>query len=132
VNLDIIKRFEGFEGWSYDDGVGFETIGYGTRLPITEVEAELLLRHRLVTLYLPAILESVKVSLTDNQMSALASFVYNVGVAAFKKSTLLKKLNAGDYGAVPAQLRRWNRAGGRVLQGLVRRREAEAELWSRE
>ena len=73
--------------------------------------------------------ESVTVPLTQNQFDALVSFVFNVGLGAFQKSTLLRKLNAGDYAAVPGELMKWTKAGGKELPGLVRRRRAEAGLW---
>jgi len=129
TGIRLLKQFEGFRGSPYKDAVGVLTIGYGTVLPLSESEATALLRERLLP-YLRAVDELVTVPLTDNQRDALVSFTYNVGIGALKRSTLIKRLNAGDYDAVPAQLKRWNRAGGRVLQGLVRRRAAEAALWS--
>ncbi|WP_208438397.1 lysozyme, partial [Bartonella vinsonii] len=75
--------------------------------------------------------EAVKVSLTDEQFAALVSFCYNVGTKAFCKSTLLKKLNKGDYESVPAELQRWNKIGGKPLKGLANRRAAEAGLWAK-
>lgn len=74
---------------------------------------------------------NVKVKLTSNQFSALVSFCYNVGEGAFRSSTLLKKLNTGDYSGACKELDRWNKGGGRVLQGLVRRRDAEQDLFSK-
>lgn len=71
----------------------------------------------------------VAVPLTAMQQAALLSFAYNVGLGNLATSTLLQKLNAGDYAAVPAELARWKHGGGKVLHGLVRRREAEAALW---
>jgi GH24 family phage-related lysozyme (muramidase) len=71
----------------------------------------------------------VKVPLTKNQRIALASFVYNVGFAAMTESTLLPKLNAGDYDAVPREMLKWSRVGGRVMPGLLERRKREAALW---
>ena len=71
----------------------------------------------------------VQVPLKQNQFDALCSWVYNLGPANLKASTLLKVLNSGDYEGVPAQIKRWNKAGGNVNAGLVRRREAEAALW---
>lgn len=71
----------------------------------------------------------VTVPLTENQFSALVSFVYNLGGTALKRSTLLKKLNAGDYVGAAEQLGRWIRGGGKELAGLVRRREAEMRLF---
>lgn len=73
---------------------------------------------------------SVKVSLTDNQFAALVSFAFNVGQANFKSSTLLKKLNAGNYAAVPIELAKWTKSKGKTMQGLVNRRAAEAGLWA--
>lgn len=71
----------------------------------------------------------VKVPLTQNQFDVLVSFSMNCGLDALKRSTLLKKLNAGQYDAVPAELMKWTRAGGKELPGLVRRRRAEAKMW---
>lgn len=73
----------------------------------------------------------MKVPLSDFQRGALVSFTYNVGDTAFTDSTLLRLLNAGGYQAVPAQLARWNKNDGKVMQGLVNRRAAEAGLWAR-
>ena len=74
--------------------------------------------------------EYVEVALSQHQFDALVSWVYNLGPANLKSSTLLKVLNSGDYEGVPAQIKRWNKAGGKVLKGLVRRREAEALLFA--
>lgn len=73
----------------------------------------------------------VKVPLTAHQMGALVSFAYNVGMGALGSSTLLRLLNAGQYDAAAKQFARWNKAGGRVLAGLTRRRAAEAALFSK-
>lgn len=73
---------------------------------------------------------AVKVSLTDNQFAALVSFAFNVGAANFRSSTLLKKLNAGNYAAVPGELAKWTKSKGKTIQGLVNRRAAEAGLWA--
>jgi len=72
----------------------------------------------------------VTVPLNQNQFDALTSFTFNVGGAAFSGSTLLKLLNQGQYDEVPPQLRRWNKAGGKVVQGLINRRENEIKLWN--
>jgi len=66
------------------------------------------------------------------QRAALSSFVYNFGSGAFRASTLRRKINAGDFDDVPYQMSRWNKAGGRVLRGLTRRRAAEVELWDKQ
>ena len=71
----------------------------------------------------------VKVKLKQNQFDALVSWVFNLGPANLKASTMLKFLNAGDYHLIPSQIKRWNKAGGKVLEGLIRRREAEALLF---
>jgi lysozyme len=73
----------------------------------------------------------VKVPLTDNQFAALVSFAFNVGSANFSKSTLLKKLNAGHYDAVPVELMRWVHSKGNRMDGLVNRRAQEAALWGK-
>lgn len=113
------------------------TIGYGSTgshvrpgLKITQPEAEELLRLDLDR-FEKAVDRLVKVPLTDNQFATLVAFSFNIGVAAFGKSTLLRKLNAGDYEAVPTQLARWNKDNGKVVQGLANRRAAEAGLWAR-
>jgi lysozyme len=72
----------------------------------------------------------VTTPLSQNQFDALVSWVYNLGGGNLKASTLLKVLNSGDFNGVPAQLMRWNKAGGKVLEGLTRRRQAEADLFS--
>jgi GH24 family phage-related lysozyme (muramidase) len=72
----------------------------------------------------------VDVPLGDNQFAALVSFTFNLGRGSLAKSMLLKKLNAGDYAGASAEFQRWNKAGGKVLDGLVRRRTAEAELFA--
>ena len=73
----------------------------------------------------------VKAPVTDNQLGALVSFTYNVGVGNFRSSTLLRLLNAGDYAGAAAQFARWNKGGGQVLAGLTRRRTAEAALFEK-
>lgn len=126
---DLVKQFEGFRGEPYHDAAGILTIGYGTQLPLTEPEATALLEVRLRPTQ-ALIQELVTMQLTVNQFDALTSFVYNVGETAFRDSTLLRKLNAGEYDAVPGEMLRWVHAGGRVLAGLVKRRHAEADLWA--
>ena len=72
----------------------------------------------------------VTVALTQNQFDALVSWTFNLGPGNLKESTMLKKLNQGLYAEVPDEMRRWNKAGGKVLEGLIRRREAEAKLFN--
>lgn len=137
--LNLIKQFEGVRLTAYKCPAGVLTIGIGHTsaagppevkpgMTITAQDAYEILQRDLGQ-YENAINNLVKVTLTQNQFDALVSFVYNVGVGAFQKSTLLKKLNAGQYDAVPAELMKWTKAGGKELPGLVRRRRAEASLW---
>jgi lysozyme len=131
-DLSLIKEFEGLRLEAYLCPAKVWTIGYGhtkTAKPgmrITEGGAEALLRHDLEWVE-STINKNVKVPLTQNQYDALASFIYNVGAGAFRKSTLLRLLNQGDYTGAAGQFQRWNKAGGKVLRGLTRRRQAEAE-----
>ncbi len=139
AGLNLIKGFEGKRLNAYDDGVGVWTIGYGTiKYPnsvrvkkgdtCTEQQAEDYLRNDLAK-FEAAINKLVKVPLTQNQFDALASFTYNLGETNLTNSTLLKKLNKGDYQGAADQFLVWNRAGGKVMKGLVRRREAERALF---
>ncbi|MBB4250843.1 lysozyme [Rhizobium sp. BK008] len=121
---------------------GTATQGYGHTGPdvypgapdVTEAQALAWLRNDLDPCE-RAVASSVKVDLTDNQFGALVMFAFNAGVGAFKSSTLLKKLNAGDYAAVPGELAKWNKTtieGKKVVSnGLVNRRAAEAGLWAK-
>ncbi|WP_049064012.1 lysozyme [Acinetobacter seifertii] len=137
--INLIKSFEGLRLKAYDDGVGVWTIGYGTiKYPngvqvkkgdvCTEQQAEEYLRNDL-TKFEAAINKLVKVSLSQNQFDAIASFTYNLGETNLANSTLLKKLNKGDYQGASDQFLVWNKAGGKVMNGLVRRREAERALF---
>lgn len=137
INADgirLIKSFEGLRLTAYQDSVGVWTIGYGTTrgvtpgMTISTAQAEQFLRQD-VAKFEEAIRTSVKVPLNDNQFSALVVFTYNVGSGAFRNSTLLKKLNAKDYTGAADEFLRWNKAGGKVLAGLTRRRNAERALF---
>lgn len=138
---DLIERFEGFSATVYQDAAGLWTIGYGHLVkpgepyhpygPVKEITreqaAELFERD---TAEARACVDgAVTVALTENQRAALVSFVFNVGCGAFRTSTLLAKLNRGDYDGAAAEFGRWKRAGGRVVPGLVARRATEAELF---
>lgn len=133
--IDIIKEFEGCRLDAYQDSVGVWTIGYGHTkgvskgLKITQAEAETMLVEELENEYIPAVKGLVKVPLNDNELSALVSFTYNLGAGNLKKSTLLRLLNQGDRKGASMQFGSWVRAGGKVLNGLVRRREAERNLF---
>ena len=137
--LEKLKQWEGLKTKAYKDAGGVWTIGYGhtatagdpkpqAGMVITAAKAESILLKDL-TQYEAAVESLVKVKLNDNQFAALVSFVYNIPLASFKKSTLLKKLNAGNYDAVPSELMKWTKAGGKKIQGLVNRRQAEGYLW---
>tara|TARA_R110000868_G_scaffold411155_1_gene702015 strand:+ start:614 stop:1147 length:534 start_codon:yes stop_codon:yes gene_type:complete len=132
----LIREFEGLRLEAYRDIVGVFTIGYGHTktaklgMKITERGAEELLITDLKWVE-ETINKNVKFKLTQNQYDALASFIYNVGGTAFVKSTMLKKLNASDYDGASKEFRRWNKAGGQVINGLVRRRRAEQKMFNR-
>ncbi|EJF90036.1 lysozyme [Bartonella melophagi] len=138
--LNCLKKWEGLRLNAYQDTSGVWTIGYGHTgkagkpdviegMTITKQKAENILLNDLHK-YEAAVEKAVHVDLSDEQFGALVSFCYNVGVNAFERSTLLKRLNKGDYEAVPAELQKWIRAGGKPLKGLVHRRAAEAGLWA--
>ena len=137
--LAKLKQWEGLKTKAYKDAGGVWTIGYGhtatagepkprAGMVITPAEAERILLKDL-TQYEAAVESLVKVELNDNQFAALVSFVYNIPLASFKKSTLLKKLNAGNYDAVPTELMKWVNVNHKKNQGLVNRRQAEGYLW---
>jgi lysozyme len=134
--LQRIRNFEGLRLQAYQDPGGVWTIGYGHTgsdvsqgLVITRADADALLRADLATAE-ATVNSSVSVSLTQGQFDALVSFVYNVGGGAFQTSTLLAKLNAGDYASAAAEFGNWNQdANGQPLAGLMSRRSAEAALF---
>ena len=134
AGLSLIKKFEGCELEAYQCSAGVWTIGYGHTKGVTpsdsisQEEAEQMLVDELHE-YESYVNEYVTVALSQNQFDALVSWVYNLGPANLKASTMLKVLNSGEYEDVPAQIKRWNKAGGKVLEGLIRRREAEACLF---
>lgn len=132
--LNLIKDFEGCRLKAYLCPAGVWTIGYGHTqgvkpdMVITQLDAERFLRQDLKR-FEDAISTLVKVSLTPNQFSALVSFVYNVGINAFKNSTLLRKLNQKDYKGAANELLRWDKVNGKPLLGLTKRRIAEKDLF---
>ena len=133
--LKMIKHFEGLELNAYQCAAGVWTIGYGHTkgvqqgMVISEETADEMLVEELKE-YENYINDMVNCPLSQNQFDALVSWVYNLGPANLQASTLLKVLNAGDYAGVPAQIKRWNKAGGKVLEGLTRRRQAESVLFA--
>jgi len=138
IATEEIKRHEGCKLEAYPDpGTGGDpwTVGYGATGPDihegtvwTQEEADSDLAKRLNTLG-ERVDSVVKVEINDNQKAALCSFAYNVGMGNLKSSTLLRLLNEGNYDGAAEQFKEWNKAAGHVLQGLVTRRQAEAELF---
>jgi lysozyme len=137
--VDLICEFEGKRLVAYDDGVGVWTIGFGTiKYPsgnrvkkgdtCTLEQAKEYMRHDLIE-FEHTVNSSVKVPLNQNQFDALVSLAYNIGSSAFKSSTLVKKLNAGDYKGAADQFNVWINAGGKRMQGLVNRRDREKLLF---
>jgi len=131
---DLIKKYEGLKLTSYLCPAGIPTIGwghtYGVKLnrTISVEEAEVLLDHD----YQEAeddVLEVVTVPLNENQLGALTSFVFNLGVGKLIGSTLRKKLNQGDYNTAAEEFDKWVFAGGKKLNGLVKRRAEERQLF---
>lgn len=142
IGLDLIKQWEGKYLTAYQgaaDRPGLLTIGYGHTdaagppvvkkgMKITDKQAEDILKSDLWKVE-ESVSRMVKVTLNENQFATLVSFVFNVGEGNFGKSTLLKKLNNGDYLSVPSELMKWTKANGKRVQGLANRRAAEAGLW---
>tara|TARA_R100000152_G_C6782201_1_gene218965 strand:+ start:11652 stop:12131 length:480 start_codon:yes stop_codon:yes gene_type:complete len=132
--LALIKKFEGCELESYRCSANVVTIGYGhTRtakegMTITREEADMLLEEDIRS-FETSVLSLVEVDLKQCEFDALIAWTFNLGAGNLKSSTLLKRINAKDWNDVPHQIKRWNKANGTVLQGLIRRREAEALLF---
>ena len=137
TGIELLKHFEGCELKAYQDSVGVWTIGYGHTkgiyegLEITQSEAEKMLQDELPE-YEGYITDKVVPMLQQHEYDALVCWVYNLGPTNLNSSTLLKKLNAGEFKDVPFQMKRWDKAGGQPLLGLTRRRNAEALLFKGE
>lgn len=134
AGLALLKNFEGLRLTAYRDPVGILTIGYGSTGPhvtegltITEAEAEALLRDDLSRF--EAGVDKLAPSANENQFSAMVSLAFNIGLAGFERSTVLKRHRLGNHLGASRAFALWNKAGGRILPGLVRRREAEAKLY---
>ena len=132
--LSLIKKFEGCEYNAYKCAAGVWTIGYGHTAGVkegdlvTQQEADKILEEDMKE-YEGYINDYVTVDLNQNQFDSLVSWVFNLGPNNLKSSSMLKVLNNGAYEDVPAQIKRWNKANGKTLDGLIRRREAEALLF---
>lgn len=133
--LALTQQFEGLSLTAYRDVVGVWTNGYGNThgvVPgskITPEQAVADLRRNIASAE-STVSRLVTVSLTQGQFDALVDFVFNLGEGNFAQSTLLKKLNMGDYVGAASEFPRWNRAGGKVVDGLSRRRNAEMQLFN--
>ena len=140
--IDLAKRHEGFRAKAYLDPVGIPTIGYGLTRYFHREGAPLVRMGDIITRdeasfslgmvmqdFFDQVARQIRVPLSQNQVDAIASFVYNIGPSAFLKSTCLRMLNDGDYAGAAAQFLRWDKAGGRALPGLTKRRREESELF---
>ncbi len=140
--VDSLESLEGYSAEPYECASKKWTVGYGHRLyskearqsawdmPCSLEDAKAILREDL-EFFVKGVNKYVKRELTQNQFDAIVSLVYNIGLGAFKKSTLLKRINSGNFEGVPSQMRRWNKSDGRILKGLKRRRETEIKLWNK-
>ena len=132
--IELIKKYEGLKLKAYKCPAGVWTIGYGHTKNvkqgdvITEVQAEILLIYDLND-FENCIKKNVRIPLTQNQFDALVSFCFNVGCGNFLKSTLLKKLNEGKIAEAAKEFLKWNKADGKELAGLTKRRQEEMELF---
>ena len=138
--LELIKDFEGFSSSAYLDVVNIPTIGWGNTFyedgtkvklgdQISKTDALKLLEVVANRDFADKIFPSIKVKVSQNQFDAMVSLAYNIGTGAFLKSTLLKKVNAGDFTGAGEEFLRWNKANGKEVLGLTRRREREKQLF---
>lgn len=133
----LCKRFEGLRLKPYLCPAGIPTIGYGATFytngkkvtledpAITEPMADALLRYQLNSVFIPGVKGQCP-NLNPSQLGAITSFAFNLGLTRLKGSTLRKRLNEGNIPAATVELKKWNRGGGKILPGLVLRRDAEA------
>lgn len=140
VAAALARRFEGCYLTPYLCPAGVGTIGFGATYyedgtsvtlldpAITRERAEALLLWMVRTRYLPAVLRLCPGVDNPQRLAALIDFAFNLGAGQLKVSTLRRKVNAGEWGDVPAELRKWVRGGNKVLKGLVLRRQAESAL----
>ena len=140
ATVDLVKEFEGFRANAYKCPAGIWTIGYGTTaaagvgitpkdgMTISKNDAEAYL-HAALSKFADQIAPSISVAINDNEFGAFVSLAYNIGPGAFKKSSALRLFNAGEKEAAAKAILLWNKAGGKVMKGLTRRREAERKLF---
>ena len=138
--LSLLKQFEGCILVPYKDSAGLYTIGYGhliadgrtlpdsAKYKISQKQADLLLKYDVIPRE-KAVERLCTVPLSQNEFDALVSFVFNLGAGCFQRSTIRQKLNRGDRAGAAKVLLRYNRAGGKVIKGLVNRRMAEFKLF---
>ena len=137
--LELLKEFEGFSSVAYLCSAKKATIGYGNTFwedgtpvkigdQISKERAETLLKH-VVDNFSVAVEVDIKIEVTQNQFDALVSLAYNIGLGAFKNSTLLRQLNRGNFVGASQEFLRWNKSNGKPLLGLTRRREREKLLF---
>jgi lysozyme len=133
----LVKRFEGCRLAAYQDAVGVWTIGWGSTGPgvcegvtWTQAQADDDLSRRLRFEFGPGVLKALHRPHTPAQLAAMVSLAYNIGIKAFSGSTLVRLFNLGDNTGAESQFARWNKAGSKILQGLVNRRAAEAALFA--
>lgn len=132
--IALIKKYEGLRLKAYYCSAHVLTIGYGSTgkhvtpdMVITKEEAEELLKKDLVRF--EGGVSNLCPIINQNQFDALVSFAFNLGLGALQRSSLRMKVNRGEYESVPAEFKKWTRGGGRILPGLVKRREEEAKLF---
>jgi lysozyme len=139
ASLDLIKRWEGCKLKAYKCSAGVWTVGYGLTTSagfievgpdttITQSEADWYL-EKTIEKFLAEIKPAITAPINENELGAFTSLAYNIGPTAFRKSSALRHFNAGNKDRVPTSIRMWRKAGGKVVKGLVSRREAEVDLF---
>ena len=132
--LHLTESFEGCRLQAYLDSVGVPTIGYGHThgvtlgMTCTQEQAEQWLQQD-IQVAAQAVNRMVTVALTQPEFDALVDFTFNLGTGSLQHSTLLRLLNAGNYKGAAAEFEKWDRAGGKVMAGLLRRRQAEEQMF---
>ena len=140
LGLELIKEFEGFSANAYLCPAKIPTIGYGNTFysdgrkvklgeQISKTDALELLEKVVNKDFADKIFPAIKVPVAQNQFDAMCSLAYNIGTGSFLKSTLLKKVNAGDFIGASEEFLKWNKSGGKELLGLTRRRKREQDLF---